>query len=187
MADVSKLKLVRRNNKGQFMRTLTIVDSLLKGETLDLEMLQKYAEKAETQFAGIEEKHAQLIEIIEGETEFENEEKWMAECELDFGQVLLRVRRVVDRQSPLDNYTSTASPPTTPQSNPTTTVPTQSVSTLGTSPNTTPIVQQPTSQPTLSSAPKMERMKFPKFSRDIRDHKGSKNYSPTAQLRSHRD
>ncbi|KAJ8046115.1 hypothetical protein HOLleu_09301 [Holothuria leucospilota] len=43
-------------------------------------MLQKYAEKAEKQFAIIEEKHAQLIEITEGETEFENEEKWMAEC-----------------------------------------------------------------------------------------------------------
>lgn len=101
MADVNKLKLARRNNKGQLTRTLTTIDSLLQGETCDSEMLRKYAEKAEKQFAIIEEKHAQLIEITEGETEFENEEKWMAECEQDFVQVLLRVRRVVDRQSPL--------------------------------------------------------------------------------------
>ncbi|KAJ8029189.1 hypothetical protein HOLleu_28525 [Holothuria leucospilota] len=217
-------------------------------------MLRKYAEKAEKQFAIIEEKHAQLIEITEGEAEFENEEKWMAECEQDFVQVLLRVRRVVDRQSPLDNCTSTASVPTTPQSNPTSTVPTQPVITgtsqssqsdptatvptqpvstgtsqssqsdptatvptqpvstgtsqssqsnptttvptqpastgtsqssqsnptttvptqpasTGTSPGPVPTVQQPTSQPSLSSAPRMERMKFPKFSGDIKDYK----------------
>ncbi|KAJ8032361.1 hypothetical protein HOLleu_25872 [Holothuria leucospilota] len=233
MADVNKLKLARRNNKGQLTRTLTTIDSLLQGETCDSEMLQKYAEKAEKQFAIIEEKHAQLIEITEGETEFENEEKWMAECEQDFVQVLLRVRRVVDRQSPLDNCTSNASVPTTPQSNPTSTVPTQPVSTgtsqssqsdptatvptqpvstgtpqssqsnptttvptqpastgtsqssqsnptttvptqpasTGTSPGPVPTVQQPTSQPSLSSAPRMERMKFPKFSGDIKDYK----------------
>ncbi|PIK49506.1 hypothetical protein BSL78_13611 [Apostichopus japonicus] len=75
--------------------------------------------------------------------------------------------------TPLANQPSLTSSPTTSQRDPTSTVPSQPVSTgtPQTMPISTPQTPPLASRPSTSSAPRMERMKFPKFSGDIRDYK----------------
>ena len=94
MADASKLKLGRRNNKGQLTRTLSMIESLIK-EDVDLEVLKKYIIKAEEQFGRIELRHSELMDVIEDQVEFETEEKWMSECETDFMQKLILAKREI--------------------------------------------------------------------------------------------
>ncbi|XP_063962448.1 uncharacterized protein LOC135155912 [Lytechinus pictus] len=157
MADVNKLKLSRRNIKGQLTRTLSTIDSLTTDAVGDLDMLKKYITKAEQQFEKVEEKHSALMDIIEDQREYEVEEKWMGECENEYVQVLIRGRRVVDRQSqsPLDNQQFLPSSPTIPH------------------PRSSPASYAPSPMPhtATSAAPRMARMRFPTFNGNLRDYK----------------
>ncbi|XP_038063017.1 uncharacterized protein LOC119733704 [Patiria miniata] len=130
MADVNKLKLTRRNTKGQLTRTLTTINDLVKEEVIDLELVKKFITKAERQFEKLEEKHSELMEVIEEQMEFEDGEKWMGDCESQFVQIILHARQVVNDQSQSSVTDKPCPPlPTTSQPSPTCTAPTQPVST----------------------------------------------------------
>ena len=179
MTEINKLKLSRRNAKGQLTRTLAMMDNLIGNGDEDVQILQKYITKAEEQFDRIEQKHGELIDLVEDQSQFEEEEKWMTECEKGFIQVLVRAKRVVDQgiQFSGNNQQQLPSASSSPLHSRVSQVPTQPVST-GTSqfrPPFTPTHQQdPSSGASTASsntAPRMARMKFPTFSGDVREYK----------------
>ena len=80
MTDTAKLKRSRRNTKGKLTRTLVTINGLLHDDAGDLETLMEYATKAE-QFRRVGEKHAELVDSVNVDSQYEEEEKWMTECE----------------------------------------------------------------------------------------------------------
>ena len=172
MADIPKgLKLSRRNLKGQLTRTLTTLDNLMKDDTRDVSMLQKYISKAEEQFEGIEKKHDELTQVIEDEAEFETEENWMSDCESQFIQTLVQARRAIDcctQSTATDMHgASMPSTPTTPQQHSATAAPDPQQSPPSNASPATPLF---TSRPSTSCMPKMARMRYPTFNGNIRDY-----------------
>ena len=77
MADINKLKLVRRNTKGGLTCTLNSIENLLMDTAGDAETLKGYIAKAEDQFKQVECKHTELVENITNEATYEEEEKWI--------------------------------------------------------------------------------------------------------------
>lgn len=172
MTDITKdLKLSRRNLKGHLTRTLTTLESLIKDDTGDVSMLQKYISKAEEQYENVEKKHAELTQVIEDDAEFETEEKWMSDCDSHFVQALVKARRAVERctqSTAADSHgLSTPSTPMTPQQ--------QSPTVPPGPPQSPPSSLSPASpllapRPSASCTPKMARMKYPTFNGNIRDY-----------------
>ena len=165
--DIKKLKLARRNLKGQLTRTLSMIESLSKDNT-DVNMLKQYVSKAEEQFSKIEEKQADLTLLVEDDQEFEAEEAWMTSCEEVFIQKLVQAKSVVNRVSqPTSRDGDTPAFPSLHQQTP----PRQATPTP-TSPSHS---QSSHSQQSPSCAPRMARMKFPTFNGDIKDYQRFKD------------
>lgn len=89
-SNVNKVKLSRRNTKGQLTRTLGVIKDLIHGD--DPEIVKEYMARAQQQFAKVEEKHGELMEMIQDEQEFENEARWMSDCEEEYVRVLLNAK-----------------------------------------------------------------------------------------------
>ena len=108
-----------------------MMDNLIGNGDEDVQILQKYITKAEEQFDRIEQKHGELIDLVEDQSQFEEEEKWMTECEKGFIQVLVRAKRVVDQgiQFSGNNQQQLPSASSSPLHSRVSQVPTQPVST----------------------------------------------------------
>lgn len=154
MADVDKLKLLRRNQKGQLTRTLTAISSLLQDTDVDFHTLNNYMAKAEEQFNKVELKHEALIEITLDDDVYKEEEQWMTVCENEYIQILTHGKKLLDRKS--DIHADFKSPIQEPPPH------TECYSAMA---PTHPMSTTP------SPAAKMARMKFPVFSGDVRDYR----------------
>ncbi|XP_071950886.1 uncharacterized protein [Antedon mediterranea] len=164
MADLNKLKLTRRNSKGQLTRTLSMIESLLK-ENCEPDVLKTYIIKAEEQFRKVELKHSELIDVIEDQGEFETEEKWMSECEMDFLQKLVCAKREITLRHSQSTVDVPFSTPTTPLQTSASTQPAGTVA-------SPPAFSSPTPRPAMArSTPTMAKMKYPTFNGNIRDYK----------------
>ncbi|XP_063971215.1 uncharacterized protein LOC135157940 [Lytechinus pictus] len=149
MADTKALKVSRRNLKGQLTRTLTAIVNL-SNDSADTSLLKQYIDKAEEQFARVEETHAELVQVIENDVEFEAEETWMVNCEADFVQKINDGRKILSKQlSPSSINQASNQQSTTPPSSPAPTSRNQSAG---------------------ACAPRMARLKFPTFNGDIREY-----------------
>ncbi|KAJ8033444.1 hypothetical protein HOLleu_23686 [Holothuria leucospilota] len=82
MEEINKQKVTRRNRKGVLTRTTNKLSELLKGA--DYEAIQETLEKANGLYERVEEAHADLVNLIEKDEEFEVEEKWMLDCQKTF-------------------------------------------------------------------------------------------------------
>ena len=189
----NRLKLLRRNTKGQLTRTLNVIIKLLSGE--DVDIVKEYATKAESNFRKLEEKHEEYMETIQDETTFEEEENWMAECEKEYVQVMLSTKKFISEteaaQSPQQQADQqSASQATSSSQGNQQSIPQASSSLQGDQQSTSQAEQQSTQQSTSQASssqaeqqstsqasrqstatPRMARMKFPTFSGDIKDYK----------------
>eukprot|EP00057_Strongylocentrotus_purpuratus_P005403 XP_003730892.1 PREDICTED: uncharacterized protein LOC100888831 [Strongylocentrotus purpuratus] len=171
MTDTNKLKLSRRNTKGKLTRTLLMIHSLLDNDTDDLETLKGYVTRAEEQFHRVEERHAELIDSIEAESQFDEEEKWMTECEKEFVQVLIQARRLINRLSlHSSSNTDSTSTPSTHTASPGPSEPVSPGTSVPMSSQAPPTPSRALSQSTSAPSPKMAPMKFPTFSGDLKDY-----------------
>ena len=165
MTDTNKLKLSRRNTKGKLTRTLLMIHSLLDNDTDDLETLKGYVTRAEEQFHRVEERHAELIDSIEAESQFDEEEKWMTECEKEFVQVLIQARRLINRLSlHSSSNTDSTSTPSTHTASPGPSEPVSPGTSVPMSSQAPPTPSRALRQSTSAPSPKMAPMKFPTFS-----------------------
>ncbi|XP_071509981.1 uncharacterized protein [Diadema antillarum] len=178
MADVEKLKLIRRNTKGGLTRTLNSIDRLLKDTFGEVDTLKGYIAKAESQFKQVESKHAELVENITDEATFEEEETWMGECESRFVETIVRARKSIGSASCGEPPTSQPVTPSTPPTSTPSVVqdpapPAEAASWQPRSTSPEPIAPLTPSSPMhrhSSCTPKMQKMKFPTFNGDIKDY-----------------
>ena len=178
MAEINKLKVIRRNTKGGLTRTLNTIERLLTDNSGDAETLKGYISKAEDQFKQVESKHTELVANVTDEAAYEEEEKWMGECEQGFVDTIVRARKLIGSMNQGVPTTSQPVIPSTPLSSTTsaTQETVQHVETVSTPPRpTSPVEMSHDIQPSLSRShssgtPKMQKMKFPTFNGDIKEY-----------------
>lgn len=200
MAELSQLKISRRNLKGGLTRILTSIDRLVNADPPDTQVLQSYVTKAKEQFQKVELKHDELVSSIEDEEAYGQEEQWMTDCEEAYLASLLSAGRCLETYNAAESRASrTPSPssrrPTLPDaeqeaSQSTVLVSTEpgnhdvpqtaSTPTHSAARQETPISTAHQSSaylpPSGTHAPKMTRMKFPTFSGAIEDYERFKEF-----------
>ena len=178
MADLNQLKVIRRNTKGGLTRTLTSIERLLTDNAGDAETLKGYISKAEDQFKQVESKHTELVANVTDDAAYEEEEKWMGECEQRFVGTIVRARKFLGSLNHGEPTTSQPVTPSTPMSSATSATH-DTVQQAGTvSPPPQPTSPREMSYNVLhnpdhghsSGTPKMQKMKFPTFNGDIKEY-----------------
>ncbi|XP_071944673.1 uncharacterized protein [Antedon mediterranea] len=82
--ELKQLKINRRNAKGNLTRQGNALRRMLALENPDLEEIKRKADLLEDLFAVVELKHNELVEHVEGEEDYNTEEKWMQDCQDQF-------------------------------------------------------------------------------------------------------
>ncbi|XP_072019604.1 uncharacterized protein [Amphiura filiformis] len=115
--------------------------------------------RAEHQFMKVEEKHGELMEVVEDQHEFEEEESWMSDCEMEYVQAMLHAKKyVAQTQSPAILPVVNQQAESQPRPS--------DVGLPATSQSTAP-----TPHAYSSSTPRMTRMQFPTFNGDLKEYR----------------
>ncbi|XP_071948817.1 uncharacterized protein [Antedon mediterranea] len=80
---MDKLKVTRRNRKGTLTRALGGLRQLVDSQPSEQE-LQEGLLRVKRTFETIEQSHAELVELINDDDEFQKEEDWMIRCQKEY-------------------------------------------------------------------------------------------------------
>ncbi|KAJ8039644.1 hypothetical protein HOLleu_13706 [Holothuria leucospilota] len=91
---MEKLKIKRRNRKGNLTRGIKELECLLaNGATV--ENIRKVIAKAQLRFESIEQCHNETVELIEKDEDYEREQAWITECQQEYMTEMIRVEKLL--------------------------------------------------------------------------------------------
>ncbi|KAJ8050397.1 hypothetical protein HOLleu_03588 [Holothuria leucospilota] len=101
---MEKLKIKRRNRKGNLTRGIKELECLLaNGATV--ENIRKVIAKA-LRFESIEQCHDELVELIEKDEDYEREQAWITECQQEYMTEMIRAERLESQTKTKNNNES---------------------------------------------------------------------------------
>ncbi|XP_071827786.1 uncharacterized protein [Apostichopus japonicus] len=150
--DTKHLKNQRRGAKAKFTRLGNALTYLIEGNRSRSEIDEAFCE-VRSAYKVLQTKHEEYAEKVENEEEFQNEEKWMEECQNTFLKL-----QILQKDSQVDR----------PPPNPERIVETQID--RPDNPGVTPGESYPPIAPSVSTTFQMEKPKMPKFHGDIREY-----------------
>ena len=77
---MEQLKITRRNRKGALTRAMRELNALLKINASKSD-IERAMSKARKKFEAVEDSHTELVQIIQSDDQYEEEQKWMNDCQ----------------------------------------------------------------------------------------------------------